>query len=271
MNTATSTSYSFSCVASAGDASACETPATFLSCCTGCVFGRNVSMWNSIQARNPKEAAQLLDTHAVIRFDPQSPPQPPEQHQHPHHATHAHPESTQLTGADRLSTFVATYIEPVLPIVRSPEAGHTAVPPAPHSIRAGRSIFSRLTGLALLAPQPPQPEAAVPPLHSSGAAGSTSSAETPSADGPLPSSATMSLPMSSAGYRLATRATVGTSDRELQPVHVTAGLGGQTTIAEPRAQLSNRVLSQPDVLRRAQAAFSDLREANGRRQAQGVF
>lgn len=227
-------------------------------------------MWNDIQARHPKEAAQLSDTHAVIRFDPSSPPQPPEQHHHSHHGTQSHPESTQLTG-DGLSTVVATYIEPVLPIVRSPEAGGTTAPPAPHSTRAGRSIFSRLTGLALLAPQPPQSEAAVPPRHSSGATASTSSAEMPSAGAPLSSSATMSLPMSLAGYRLATRAIVRSTDRENQPVHATAGLGGQAAVAQPRAQLSHRILNQPDVLRRAQAAFSDLRGANGRRQAQGVF
>ena len=229
-------------------------------------------MWNVIQARHPKEAAQLSDTHAVIRYDPSSSLQPPEQHQHPHHATQSHPESTPLTGGDHLSTFAATYIEPVLPIVRSPEAGGTAAAAAaPHSTRAGQSIFSRLAGLALLAPRPPQPEAAVPPFHSSSATAFTSSAENPSADAPLPSSAMMSLPMNPAGYRLATRATVRSTDRENQPVHTTAGLGGQAAVAQPRAQLSHRILSQPDVLRRAQAAFSDLRGANGRRQAQGVF
>lgn len=227
-------------------------------------------MWNLIQARHPKEAAQLSDMHAVIRYDPSSPPQSAEQHQHPHHATQSHPESTQLTG-NRLSTFAATYIEPVRPIVRSPEAGRTAAPAAPHNTRAARSILSRLAGLALLAPQPPQAEAAVPPLHSSGATGSTSSAEMPAADDPLFSSAMVSWPPNPAGYRLATRATVRGTDRGLQPVHVTVGSGGQATMAQPRAQLSHEIWSQPDVLRRAQAAFSDLRGANSRRQAQGVF
>ena len=241
--------------------------AQFLELRAGCEFGRNVSMWSSIQARHPKEAALQSDKSTVIRYDPSSPPHPPEDHQHPHHTIESHSESTALAG-DRLSSIVATYIEPVLPIGRTPQAGHVVAPPAPHSTSIGRNIFSRLAGLALLAPQPPQADAAF--HHSSAATGSTTSAETPSANGPLSTSASVSLPMTPAGYRLATRTTVRSTDSESWHVHVATTPEGHATTAQPEGGLSHRVSNQPEVLRRAQAAFSDLRETSGRRQAQGV-
>ena len=225
-------------------------------------------MWSSIQARHPKEAAQLSNQHAVIRYNPSSPPRPPEQHQHQHHAAESHSGTTMPAG-DRLSAFVATYIEPVLPIGRTPLAVDVAMPPAPQSTSIRQNIFSRLVGLALLAPHASQAEAA--PRISPEATGSIPSAETPSANGTLSDSAAMSLPMTSAGYWLASRATVRSSDRQSRQGHVAATSDGHATTVQPEAEPSYRVASQPEVLRRAQAAFSDLRQAGGRQQAQGVF
>lgn len=176
-----------------------------------------------------------------------------------------------MLAGDRLSSFVATYIEPVLPIGRTPQAGHVVAPPAPRSTSTGQNIFSRLVGLALLAPQAPSAEAAPHDLFQ--ASGSTNSAESSSANGPLSTShsAAMSLPATPAGYRLATRTTVRDTDRELRHVHVATTSDGHATTVQPEAELSHRVLNQPEVLRRAQAAFSDLRENSSRRQAQGVY
>lgn len=225
-------------------------------------------MWSSIQARHPKEAAQLSDKSTVIRYDPSSPSHPPEEHQHPHHATELHTGGPLLAG-DRLSAFVATYIEPVLPIGRTRQADHVAAPPASQSTSIGQNIFSRLAGLAMLAPQASQADAA--PRDSSEATGSVTSAETPPANGPLSTTAAMSLPINPAGYRLATRTTVTSTDRGSQHVHVAATSDAHAALVQPEAELSRRLSNQPEVLRRAQAAFSDLRETSGRRQAQVVF
>lgn len=221
-------------------------------------------MWSSIQARHPKEAVQLSNKHAVIRYDPSSPPHPPEQHQHPHHATESQLGSTSPAG-DGPSAFVATYIEPVLPMGRVPTAVDVAAPSPSTSIR--QNIFSRLVGLALLAPQASQAEAAP---RNSEVAGSITSAETLSANEELSNSTAVSSPLTLAGYRLATRTTVRSTDRQSGYLYAAAASDRHATTAHPEAERTHRVASQPEVLRRAQAAFSNLREANGRRQAQGV-
>ena len=223
-------------------------------------------MWNSIQARHPKEAAQLSNACAVIRYDPSSPPQPTAQNQHPHHAAQSHAEHPPL-ARDHLSSFVATYLEPVLPIGPAPEAGLAAEAPAVHNTSARRNIFSRLTGLALLAPQA---EAAQHRFAT--ATGPGSSGDTSLANQSLSNSAISSVSVAPAGYRLATRATVRSTDIEPWPMHVAVASGGLATTVQAEAELSRRASNQAEVLRRAQAAFSDLGEvASGRRQAQGVF
>ena len=245
-----------------------QTPCTILKLCAGCTFGRNVSMWNYIQARHPKEAAQLSNKSTVIRYDPSSPPppHPSEEHQHPQYATESLTGSTLVAGT-RTNAFVATYLEPVLPIGRTSQAGHVVAPPASQRTSIGRNILSRLAGLATLALQAPQ----AAPRNSSEATEFVTSAEVLSAIGPLSTSAAMSLPMIPAGYRLATRTTVRSTDRASRHVHVAATSDGHATLVQPEAELSHRVSNQPEVLRRAQAAFSDLRETGGRGQAQLVF
>ena len=186
-------------------------------------------MWNSIQAKHPQEAAQLTDRPAVIRYDPSSPAQP---RQHPYHATDAHSESPPTQATDPRNPPVATPMEPGQPARSAPPAES----PALQSTSARRSIFSRLTGLALLVPHPPQAHGA---QH-----------------GREP---------------VATSATLRNTDGAPQHVHVTTARGGHATVMQHEAQRLHRAPNQPEVLRRAQAAFADLGEARGRLRAQVVF
>ncbi|KAL3145210.1 hypothetical protein ABBQ32_000959 [Trebouxia sp. C0010 RCD-2024] len=220
-------------------------------------------MWNCIQAKYPQEAAQLSDTAAVIRYDPSFPAQP---HQQPHHATDAPGEALLIQATDRQSTSTqATQRQPVLPM----RSTLPAESPALQTTGERRSIFSRLTGLALLVPHPLQAHAAQhrqEPVAS--AIGSSFPSDPISARGALPSPG---LPMSHAGGRVATGATVSNTDGAPHQMHGTAGRRGRATMVQHQGQLLHRPPNQPEVLRRAQAAFADLGDARGRLQAQGIF
>lgn len=216
-------------------------------------------MWNSIQANHPQEAAQLPDAAAVIRYNPSSPAQP---HQQPQHAIDAPSEFLLTQATDHLNTSIqATQREPVLPM-------GSAESPALQTTGGRRSIFSRLTGLALLVPYP---QAHAAPHRQEPVAAATGSFLPSDSSSANPSLLSPGRPMSHAGGQVATGATVSTTDGAPHHAQVTTGRGGRANMVQREAPLLHRAPNQPEVLRRAQAAFADLGEARGRLRAQGVF
>jgi len=205
-----------------------------LCCNAGCVFGRNVAMWSAIQARHPTQAAQLSDSSAVITYHPTSPVRSTSRDQadaRPPHQSIANEHA--LHGRGRSTEFIQSIMHTVMVRNQTEQQNTSEAPVAPGIDNGGRSptspgdasssVASRV-GLGLLAP-----------LRLDSRVDETLSASSTTAE--------------SASVSRDPAVVTGARSLHLSPTRVPRSAGNVSS-ASP---------SQSEHLRRAQAAFSDLR------------
>lgn len=197
----------------------------------GCVFGRNVAMWNAIQAKHPTQAAQLSDSSAVITYHPTSPVRSTSRDQDDARSRHQSIANEHaLHGRGRSADFFQSIMHTVMVRNQAEQQNPSEAPVAPGVGDGGRSptspgaasssTASRI-GLGLLAP-----------LRLDSRVDETLSA----------SSSTAAVSRDSAGV---------TGARPLQ--------FSPTGVPRSATNVSSASPSQSEHLRRAQAAFADLR------------
>lgn len=219
-------------------------------------------MWNAIQARHPTEAAQLADNCAVITHQPTSPVRPAitrqdnnRSSQHSTANTRLLPPQTWQAMADAqiplrqneavTSAFTGNSVRGRVEIEDRRQWAQTVEPATPISPGPTTSSMASRVGLGLLAPL--RPETNIDESLSA----SASTAEPASVAQHPPESLPESLPAS----------VTGTTSLQPSPTRAL------TTGVPPASP------SQTAVLRRAQAAFADLRgdAATIIRSASGVW
>ncbi|DBA90759.1 hypothetical protein WJX77_007308 [Trebouxia sp. C0004] len=199
----------------------------------GCIFGRNVAMWNAIQARHP-QAAQLSDSSAVITYHPTCPVRSTSRDQddaRPRHQSIANEQA--LHGRRRTADFIQSIMHNVMVRNQAEQQNTSEAPVSPGSGNGGRSptspgaasssIASRV-GLGLLAP-----------LRLDSQVDETLSASSSRAE----SASVSQYPAVVTGAR---------------PLHLSP-----TRVPRSASNESSASPSQSEHLRRAQAAFADLR------------
>ena len=205
-----------------------------LCCNTGCVFGRNVAMWNAIQARHPAQAAQLSDSSAVITYHPTSPvrstsrdqadARPPHQSIANEHALHGRGRSTEFIQSVMHTVMVRNQVEQQNPSGASMAPGVDDGGRSPTSPGAASSSTASRVGLGLLAPLRLDSRVVENLSASSSTAESASVSQYPAV-------------------------ATGTRPSHLLP----------TRVPRSATDVSFASTNQSEHLRRAQAAFADLR------------
>ena len=212
-------------------------------------------MWNSIQARHPEEAAHLSKSPAVISFDPASPPQPTAQ---PRTEQQSSQQAQSDQGfQDQLTAFTTVHLLPGLPPSQRQNEG---LPLSSASVESGsvrRNIFSRLAGLALLVPHSTATES-TSVQQAQHEAATASNPVSASSAAVLSAHGTTSAPASSVSH---TSASMGSSaSRASETMHAGEVRRDRASVMHTGAETAYQSAHQPEVLRRAQAAFSDLRD-----------
>lgn len=208
-----------------------------LCCIAGCVFGRNVAMWNAIQARHPKQAAQLLHSSAVITYHPTSPVRSTSRGQDDaRQRRQATANEHALHGRGRSTEFIQTIMHTIMVRNQAEQQNPSETPMAPRiadeggsptSPGAASSSTASRVGLGLLAPLRLDSRVDENSLASSSTAESASVSQDPAA---------------------VTHAT---------PLHLSPIRAPPSATNAPSASPS-----QSEHLRRAQAAFADLQASD---------
>ena len=223
-------------------------------------------MWNSIQARRPKEAAKLANTAAVITYNPsavvqsQPPPLQPQQE----HLT------LGVRVLEQLRALGAAQVQSALPSSQTPDPGLATLTSPQQSSGAGQGIFSRLASLGFPARRATDADSAAAQQAQRQSVAVAAALSTPSVTTSPSTEALFThrrtlLNNSSYGHehedgaRMVSTGTAaqGVTSHAGEQVIVTHGLG---------LNLAHARMRQSEVLRRAQAAFADLRQASGRQQ-----
>ncbi len=204
-----------------------------LCCNAGCVFGRNVTMWNAIQARHPTQAAQLSDSSAVITYHPISPvrltSRDPDDARQRHQST---ANEHALHGRGRSTEFIQSLLHTVMVRNQAEQQNPSEAPLAPGigdgggsptTPGAASSSTASRVGLGLLAP-----------LR-------------------LDSRVDETLPASSSTAESASVSRDPAVVTGARPLHLSP-----TRVARSVTNVSSASPSQSEHLRRAQAAFADL-------------
>jgi len=205
-----------------------------LCCNAGCVFGRNVAMWNAIQARHPKQAAQLSDSSAVITYHPTSPVRSTSRDQDNarqrrqttanEHALHGRGRSTEFIQSIMHTIMVRNQAEQHNPSETPMAPGIGDGGGSPTSPGAASSSIASRVGLGLLAPLRLDSRVDENALASSSTAESASVSRDPAAV------------------------------TDARPLHLSP-----TRVPSSATDVLPASPSQSEHLRRAQAAFADLR------------
>ena len=224
-------------------------------------------MWNTIQARRPREAAKLANTAAVITYNSSAAAQAQPSPQQPQQ------EAFVLSNhvLEQLRVLGTAQVQSALPSNQTADPGLATLTPPVQSSSAGRGFFSRLATLGLSARRAtdadsaaaqqaqPQPVTAAPSVSTPPAAAS-------SANEALRIQGTTSLPNPGHGH-----------ERGAMTTSTDTAAQGLTNHAEelharygPGSDLARIRMRQSVVLRRAQAAFSDLRQASAGRHEPSV-